>query len=503
MLYYMNVGVQDNLRFLKQRIRNQKLLNKAILNVVPTEQLDDQSTLINQVHLYSNDTTFDNTLQDQFTEIMRQYVPDDNIIKELFAEIGPDASKEFIINYNPLYLQKLKRIENQRFSKSKLIAFFKDMLAENLVKKGLVNNNNPKPLQSQSVFAPLNNSSVFSPIPKSSQNVSPAQSITSPQNNYTTPTQNVSPPALIGLVSPNPNPNNNNPSPALNGPSPNLRNQITDDYDVVLQNALNNLEVAVADPKYTNKAREDILKNIFNDMRTKVLYKSPNDPSKNKQTKHNKATLCQTIMDHVNEAVNMTGDYKKVFETLQALDLVNPANTNDNIYQVLYLTKSDFIDYREGNGYKGYGLKKGLKAHHSVINNRYYVDRKKLGNGILDVRYVRNKHLTKVKPQYVSQELKNVIGKIIDEKKVDKNAYHKLSKHEQHLVRNLNQMFDVNDDIEDGDSFDERFQILLGEVRAGNTNMALKNELKQYILYGMRNGNIPKNVGYDLLMEIN
>jgi PKD repeat protein len=497
----MNI-VNDNLRFIKAKLQSQKLVKKAILGIQPTEQTDQQPDhLIQQVQLYNqtSDTDFENSIQQSFSDIMRQYISDEQLIADLFHEIGNASAQEFVLNYNA-YIPKLKKIEGQRLNKSKLFAFFKDMLAENLVKKGLANTNNNNSLLSHST-APLRtiNQSVFSPIVASPSPIK-----------FTTPTQNIASPALKGPATPI----QNVASPALKGPAtpiqnvtpqattPSLNNKITAEYDIVFKKALDSLKNAVSDPKLVNKTREDILKDVFNDMRTKVTFKSPSDPSKKKQVKHNKDTLTYTIMQHIDESIS-TGKYDRVFGTLEALDLVNPSNIADNIYQSLYLPKSDFIAFREKTGYSGHGLNGNLKAHHTIINNKYYVDRKKLGNGVLEVRYAKNKHLAgKVKPQYVSQELKNVIDKIIDEKKIDKNAYHKLNKQEQHLVRNLNQMFDINDDIEDSDSFQERMNIVIGEIRAGNTNLALKQEARQYILHAMRMNKIPRNVAYDLLMEI-
>ena len=65
---------------------------------------------------------------------------------------------------------------------------------------------------------------------------------------------------------------------------------------------------------------------------------------------------------------------------------------------ILFLLVS-FLGIAQKKEYKGYGIASGiasastptLKAHHVVLG-KYYVDRQKLGNGVLDIRYAKNKH---------------------------------------------------------------------------------------------------------------
>ena len=57
--------------------------------------------------------------------------------------------------------------------------------------------------------------------------------------------------------------------------------------------------------------------------------------------------------------------------------------------------------------------------------------------------------------------------------------------------------------IDDGDKEDyDRFQLLRGEVVAGNNNPKVLQEIKTYILKFMSTGRIKKSEGYGILAEI-
>ena len=49
-----------------------------------------------------------------------------------------------------------------------------------------------------------------------------------------------------------------------------------------------------------------------------------------------------------------------------------------------------------------------------------------MNGGILELRYVKNKHLTNIKLQYISFDMKKVVEDIIESKPVDMTDYHEL-----------------------------------------------------------------------------
>jgi hypothetical protein len=492
--YIIKMSTSDTLSFIRARIKNQRNLSKAIQNIQPSEP--EPSTQINQVDVFNPNQTGDYDFKSDFKAIMTQYINDPSTIDELALEIGDVGIREFVLNYQS-YIPKLKKIEGQRFNKKLFFNFFQDMLAESINKKGLLvsglsNNSqmgtpnlqkhsslmsrNTTPLHTTtSPFQPIITSSPVNPLPSTSPFKSIVSTNVSALNTPSaTPVKGNSPQGVIG----------------------NQIQQVNTDYNTVLGNAFAKLEANIDINANTVKQIKGILDTTFG------LLNVHSDPVTKKQ--YNKADVSKLLFNCVQRAYT-NGDYARILAALYTLNLITSANENDNEYQVLYMSPSDWhasrMNLAQAGNYKGYGVG-NLKSHHVVIGNKYYVDRQKLGNGILDIRYARNKHLTNIKPQYIGEGLKQVINKMIDEKKVDKNAYHKLNSQEKHLVRNLNDMFDVNEALDDDESFNEEFAILMGEIRAGNTNLDLKMKAKKYILYGMNIGKFPRNVGVNLLHEL-
>jgi hypothetical protein len=505
----MNVPVHDNLRLIKARLRNQKLVANALTNQQGEDQGVAPDTLVNPVQLYhqTDETTLDASLEQYFKDIMRQYISDDNIIDDLFKEIGPVAGKEFVLNYNN-YIPKLKQIEGQRFNKSKLFALFNDMLSENLTKKGLlipdmsnrdvkrmgsVDSNLSTPTfrnhQMQQLMNP--NYSMFTPLRPPFQPPVPRSSPATPSD---------SPAELPGIKEE---------EEPMKGPKE-IQNAQLDNVNTdvarVVEKALEKLKAFLDDNKLAPSAQG--LKNILGNNTAPAIFGLDNVSSymaDGKKVNHNKDSLIRLFIKTVRER-RLAHDFETIKKALLAIKIIKDTDINDNPYQALYISQDAWLQSRrnlaQSGNYKGYGIPHtSLKSHH-ILMGKYYLDRQKLGNGILDIRYARNKHLTKIKPQFVSENMKNVVNKIVDEKKVDKADYHKLNSQEQHLVRNLDQMFELGGVFDDDDSFSERFNIVIGELRAGNTNMALKEEAKKYILHAMRINKIPRNVGYDLMHEL-
>jgi hypothetical protein len=86
---------------------------------------------------------------------------------------------------------------------------------------------------------------------------------------------------------------------------------------------------------------------------------------------------------------------------------------------------------------------------------------------------------------------------------MDQTEYDDLTENEKHLIRTILNMLEKSHLIKNKDEkFNERFQILLGSYNAGNNSEILKNQLKQYILHGMKLGIIPRNVGHQMLLEL-
>ncbi len=104
-----------------------------------------------------------------------------------------------------------------------------------------------------------------------------------------------------------------------------------------------------------------------------------------------------------------------------------------------------------------------MKPTEKQIHKKYFIDKNKLDNNILELRFKKNRHLTNVKTQVIGNGVKNIISNIIDNDKMDQTEYDNLTDNERHLIRIILNMLEKSHLIKNQDQeFNEKFQILLG-----------------------------------------
>ncbi len=126
---------------------------------------------------------------------------------------------------------------------------------------------------------------------------------------------------------------------------------------------------------------------------------------------------------------------------------------------------------------------------------------KKLKDNILDIRYSKNRHLIPIKSQYVSGVMKSCIMSLLSGK-VDKALYHKLTSTEKNLLRSLLPYFENETDFEDNDAFNKRFEVIRGEILAGNNSVSLKQEARAYLLHALNTSKISRHFYINCLQEL-
>lgn len=154
----------------------------------------------------------------------------------------------------------------------------------------------------------------------------------------------------------------------------------------------------------------------------------------------------------------------------------------------------------------GYGLrkKKTLKTHEQqLVGGKYFINRKKLSANVLEIRYTKNRHLIPIKSQIVGKSLRSIIEEIIDNNNLDKQKYEKLTKIEQNLLRSLLPYLGRDiDDVDDDEAFYDRFDVIRGELLAGNDNKMLKREAKQYLMHALNTGKISRTHFNQMLIDL-
>ncbi len=107
-----------------------------------------------------------------------------------------------------------------------------------------------------------------------------------------------------------------------------------------------------------------------------------------------------------------------------------------------------------------------------------------------------------IKSQYISSPVKQCVICAL-QGNIDPKIYHKLTPSEKNLVRSVLPYFNVDfDDFDNEDSFNKRFEVIRGEILAGNNSNMLKKEAKQYLLHALNTSKISRHMYINLLQEL-
>ncbi len=152
---------------------------------------------------------------------------------------------------------------------------------------------------------------------------------------------------------------------------------------------------------------------------------------------------------------------------------------------------------------KGTGLKSN--RNEKVVNNKYYVNDKLLkDHGILEIRYVKNRHLAHVKPPMLSEKCKRCVISMIDGRKIDADHFVTLNQFEKDLVRKVDKLFNSGQNLhdDDDDNFSKNFEILKGSYLAGSDSQMVKQQLREYINHAHDIGKINRHQRDKILFQI-
>jgi hypothetical protein len=148
----------------------------------------------------------------------------------------------------------------------------------------------------------------------------------------------------------------------------------------------------------------------------------------------------------------------------------------------------------------GSGLKS--KHEHHINNKKYFINMKKLNNNVLEIRYSSNRHLIPIKSQYISSNVKACIMDAMKKHTIDPQIFQKLTSVEKNLIRSLLKYFDIDDELDNDEAFNKRFEVIRGEILAGNNNIALKREAKEYLLHAMNTSKISRQNYINAIQEL-
>lgn len=141
---------------------------------------------------------------------------------------------------------------------------------------------------------------------------------------------------------------------------------------------------------------------------------------------------------------------------------------------------------------------------------RFYINTLFLNNNTLVVRYKSGGNIPGIKKQCISEELKTVITTLFDTKTIDYNIGKTLNEYEKRLFDSLMKKsgldieFNYNPKLMDESDADlkKRFQIIQGELIAGNENQELLKEAIELLKKMSDRNIISTDVAKELIDEI-
>jgi hypothetical protein len=138
-------------------------------------------------------------------------------------------------------------------------------------------------------------------------------------------------------------------------------------------------------------------------------------------------------------------------------------------------------------------------------NGKFAINLEKLKKNILHVYYSSSRaSIPQLKRESISNDVKNILLDILHGK-YNENLFNKLTNpDEQRLISTFVRVLKIPDIsmAEFDKAFQDHFQVLRGEIMAGNSNEKIKQEYKQYIVRGMSEGLIPRAQGLNMIFSM-
>jgi len=157
-----------------------------------------------------------------------------------------------------------------------------------------------------------------------------------------------------------------------------------------------------------------------------------------------------------------------------------------------------------GRGYKLTETSKKNRHYIAGSNGKFYIELHKLKENVLSVKYSStDAHLTTVKVQMISDDVKTLIEDVLKEK-YNERLFQQLNPNDKRVfkrfVKGVKLDIPINDDLEK--QFQKDYQVLKGQFESGNDSPEIKNALKRFVLEGLAENRINKNEAHFLLYQL-
>jgi hypothetical protein len=159
---------------------------------------------------------------------------------------------------------------------------------------------------------------------------------------------------------------------------------------------------------------------------------------------------------------------------------------------------------KTGSGLGGDDNDEEPRSNVYILFNKYKIDKRKLDAGVLEIRYIANRHLIPIKPRHVSIAFRKFLLDFLQTRQFDASAHFELNKEEKFLFNSIAKYigFDL-DQLDTDDSFAKRWDVIMGELNAGNDSKDLKREARQYIILAQNMGMLTRDNANGIIWQYN
>lgn len=140
---------------------------------------------------------------------------------------------------------------------------------------------------------------------------------------------------------------------------------------------------------------------------------------------------------------------------------------------------------------------------------KYIINPSKLSRGIIEIKTMNGGKLSRYPERRLSQNLTKVMRRMLEDRMPDEYDFNEMDMEDQNYLFNLAKDAKINERLniptpkltKDGEE-QNRFEILKGQIQAGNDNREMVKEFKQLLLKFSDDGRIKKSEAREILLDL-
>ena len=151
----------------------------------------------------------------------------------------------------------------------------------------------------------------------------------------------------------------------------------------------------------------------------------------------------------------------------------------------------------------------GIKPAQLISFGKYMINPSKLASGILDIKSINGHGVAKYPAKSLSPKLTKIMKRMLDNNMPDASDFNEMDIEDQKFLYNLAKDSNIMDRLDiptpkmtkDGEE-EYRFDVLKGQIMAGNDSKELVKEFKQLLLKFSNDGRIKKSDAREILLDL-